>query len=282
MGYQPIRPIGGPGLIDIPIWADSQSFSGAPALGFLKGRLEMVSASSTYYDPLQPSASTAAPVIYNETLLITTLSEAPLKLRHNGSTIDMEIYVDTYTKIQKEREMGEFSVEKRITSMKEGDRFERYTTGYVYANLEVPPRSNVVWDGRGGKCVDASGEEVDASNRLPIIRGEVRAILEDPSLTPYTVFSLGGYGHTVREPSSGLNRDKYDVGMQNFLEEHYTSEGIGGVNELGRIERTDETGRGTEIEETRRRSERVAVLDGHYFVRWATLVVTEIEYSNDN
>lgn len=287
MGYQPIRPIRNPGLIDIPIWADVQSFDGAPVLGFLKGRLESISASSTYYDPLNPGLSTAAPVIYNETLVITTLSDEAVKLRHNGSTVDMEIYVDTYTKIKKEREMEEFRADKRITQMKEGDRFERYTAGYVYTNIEVPRSSNKIWDGRGEKCIDESGKYVDSGNRLPIVREEAKSRIEDPSLTPYTVFSLGGFGHTVNEPSRDLNKLKYEVEIQNFLEKYYTSDGIEKVQSQNVINVQQEAGGGStrsgSSNQTLRqvRREIVAVLDGHYFLRWATLVITELESSSD-
>lgn len=277
--YTPIEPINHPTLIDVPIYVDSEQFTAAGMLSFLRKRYESVTASSLYYDPQNPSLSAKAGVSYLRSQYFTALSENPIKFRHHGPSVDMEVYVDTYTYIAKEPEIGEFDVNKRGFELKEGDRYERMTTGYVYQNVSVPEKSSKVWDGRHGLCVDSAGESISSGSQIEIIRGDVRAILEGEDLIPYTTLSLGGFAHTVKQPELSRYEAEYDVRFNAFLRDNYNAEGIPPIGNLGTVDKYEDillpgetTGTGTR---TRTPYERVsssvaAELDGYYFKRWVT------------
>lgn len=272
--YTPISPVSFPTLLDSVISVEKEMFSQVPQLSFLMGRYEAVTASSLYYDPLDPQQSQRAGVSYLRTRLFTTLSEQPLKLRHLGSSADMEIAVDTYVYVPKGPDFGEYSSAPRAFQMREGDRYERTSSAYVYHAVPVPQKSSLVWDGRYSICVDASGNEVEPYSRLDKVRGEARAALEDPGLVPYTVLSLGGFAHTVKEPNTGSNKSKYDSSFNQFLVDSYNALSIppvprssdGATGNVARYENSNTrfgTGRYGLT-----RTTLAAELNGDYFVRW--------------
>jgi hypothetical protein len=283
--YIPIPPVSHPTLIDVPIFVESTPFTDAPMLSFLKRKYESLTASSLYYDPANPALSSKAGVSYLRTRYFNTLSEEALKMRHNGSTLDMEVYVDTYTYIPKQPQFGEYTAGGPSFTMRDGDRYERFTTGYVYHNIEVPERSSMVWDGRSSNCINESGETVPSGSRVGEIRDKVKGIVQDPGLVPYTVLSLGGFGHTVNEPPAGANTPAYNTALDTFLQNNYNSTSIPPVRELENISTYNNSTSENRGSGRYRVSSRTtaAVLDGYYFKRWVThTVYDEIEVeSND-
>jgi hypothetical protein len=281
MIYEPIGPVEHPTLTDTPLYINSEPFSQVPQLGFLKRKYESISASSLYYDPLNPSLSLKGGVSYIRSRYFTTLHEIPLKFRHKGTLVDMEVLVDTYTYIAKTPDFGEFSPGYREFVMREGDRYERLTSGYVYQNIEVPERSGKIWDGRHDLCVDAAGNAISSESRLEECRNAVKSKLEDPELLPYTVLSLGGYAHTTQEPDLDGNTSRYNTVLRNFLVENYNADEIPSVGELdalnvfiplngGAPSRFNNQPPGGRFGSQLNSRAIAAELDGYYFKRWVS------------
>lgn len=223
--YKPINKSKAPQFKDTIISVKKIPFTAAPALSFLSAESEKVTASSVYYDGLNPNLSTALNVNYVVERSLTTLAEDPLLLRHNGSTVDMEIYVDTYGLVQEKPYIAPYTPNPAIPRLQSGDRYERSTMAYIYKDIPVPPASTRIWDGRYQKCVDADGNEVDSRNYLPEVRAEVAEILSTVN-SPYTVAMVGGYGHTVYPPTYDPYEATYRAEMGEFIAKFYSSSGL--------------------------------------------------------
>ena len=221
--YIPIGQLPPPALQDTVISIKKEPFTSAPPLQFLDAYNETVIASAPYFDPANPKLSSAGTVTYRVSRQITTLSERVVELRHLGSAIDMEVYVDNYSYIQAEPFITTYTPSPTLPKIQKGDRYERQTLCYVFANIPVPKSSSKVWDGRYSKCVNKSGEEVSHTSYLPALRQEVFSILSSPSNSPYTVVSTGGFANTIRPPTTDPYASHYRLKIDEFIAVNYNS-----------------------------------------------------------
>jgi hypothetical protein len=229
---------------------------------------------------------------YRRSHVFYRLNEKPVKVRHNGLTADLEVYVDMFTFVQ-EREVlkGEGEVYPPGDPFRrdwgEGSYYERFTMMYVYEGIVVEERSKMIWDGRHGKCITRDGVEVSAGDRVGVVRGIVRGRLDNPGM-PKRTYSIGNEGKTrvASKYSPAVNRDEYINRIESWLAENYNASMVPSkpINTTGlrKYYRTTEAGSGSggsgsstgDIEEL------VAVLSGNNFIEWAALVTTTTSSSS--
>ena len=221
---------------------------------------------------------------YRRSHVFYRLNEKPVKIRHNGTTADLEVYVDTFTFVQEgdvlKRE-GEIypPVDVFRRDWGSGSYYQRFTMMYVYEGIVVERRSSMVWDGRHSKCIDREGVVVSGESRVSSVRGGVRNALNGVSI-PKRTYSVGNAGIT-RKPenySPAVNKVKYTNDIEEWLKENYNSRGIPlkpvslvGLKTYTVTSNTGGTGSsGTDSSSTV--EELVGVLSGNNFIEWAVLV----------
>lgn len=270
--YKPIKKKQNIGAADRIISIEKKPFESAPALSFLNSYEETITAIPAYYDPFKPEVSNAAAVTYNVNRVINTLSDRTVALRHNGSTVDMEISVDSYTYIPKEPIVAPYSNNPTLPKIREGDFYNRSTTTYIYSSIEVPKASNKIWDGRYSRCVDLQGYDVPNTDRLPEVIAEVKSKLDNPT-NLYTVLPIAGMATTVAPPKKDPYAATYKVKIEQFISTHYNSTALPrhpkgeAPTDLYQELPQDGGDRKFELQE----AFVAAVLDGPYFVKWANV-----------
>ncbi len=270
--YQPIYSNRRATATDRVISIEKEPFESAPALSFLNSYEETITANPAFYDPFKPELSEAAPVSYNISRTINTLSDRTIALRHNGNTVDMEISVDTYNYIPKEPIVAPYSPNPKLSKIREGDFYNRSTTTYIYKDVEVPKASNKIWDGRYTRCVDLQGYDVPNGDRLPEVIAEVKSKLDNPTQL-YTVLPIAGMATTVAPPKKDPYAATYKVKVQQFIATHYNSLALTrhpkGKTETDLYQELPQEGGDKKF--TLQEGFVAAVLDGPYFVRWANV-----------
>lgn len=273
MEYVPITPVSTPTLKDSLLGARTTSCA-IPQLSFLEEQ-ELVVASNL-------AAPDSTQITYRRTHTFYRLSESPIKLRHNGSTVDQELYVDQYSFVQDSPApkapqvlyppADPFSYDWGADSY-----YQRTTSIYVFSSLSVPTKSSLVWDGRYAICVNSAGATVDNSNRVPKVQGLARTAIENPGMPKYSQ-GLSNLGQTKKPEnySASLNVNEYNVYLQRFLDEHYNANSIPPVpisfSDLDVI--SDglpiSSSEGTGLTSTTL----AALLNGDYFVKWVAFTTT--------
>lgn len=270
--YQPIYSNRRATATDRVISIEKEPFESAPALSFLNSYEETITANPAFYDPFKPELTEAAPVSYNISRTINTLSDRTIALRHNGNTVDMEISVDTYNYIPKEPIVAPYSPNPKLPKIREGDFYNRSTTTYIYKDVEVPKASNKIWDGRYTRCVDLQGYDVPNGDRLPAVIAEVKSKLDSPTQL-YTVLPIAGMATTVAPPKKDPYAATYKVKVQQFIATHYNSLALTrhpkGKAETDLYQELPQKGGDKKF--TLQEGFVAAVLDGPYFVRWANV-----------
>jgi hypothetical protein len=270
--YQPIYSNRRATATDRVISIEKKPFESAPALSFLNSYEETITANPAFYDPFKPELSEAAPVSYNISRTVNTLSDRTVALRHNGNSVDMEISVDTYNYIPKEPIVAPYSVSPNLPRIREGDFYNRSTTTYIYKDVAVPKASNKIWDGRYTRCVDLQGYDVPIGDRLPEVIAEVKLKLDTPTRL-YTVLPIAGMATTVAPPTKDPYAATYKVKVQQFIATHYNSLALTrhpkGKAETDLYQELPVEGGDKKF--TLQEGFVAAVLDGPYFVRWANV-----------
>jgi len=263
----------GVGLRDKVISIKKTEFKSAPQLDYLSAYQETITAAVAYYNPSNPTISNTAPVNYRINRSITTLSEEPVKFRHNGDTVDMELSVDSYVFLQAQPIVAPYSTDPQLPAISEGDSYERSTMLYIYHDVPVPKASNKIWDGRYLKCVDLEGNDVDHTSRVVKVKQEVKDKLENPGAV-YSIQPVAGRGTTINPPKKDPYAATYRVKLQEFIATNYNSLGLTrhpkGRADTDIYQEIPAEARGTgryEFDE----GFVAAVLDGDYFVKWANV-----------
>ena len=230
MSYQPIYPLAAPGLTDT-LLGTATATPAKKELGaagqFLATSSNTVQATCLFYNPLQPNTSPEN-IGYVKEELINTLSGTPVKLRHNGDTIDMELYVDTYSYTQKEPLVLTTPFPPQDPFALPFDtvgQYTRFTVGYVYTDIPVPPRSYEVWDGRLPIAFSPKGFLPPSTDKLTYLKSYVQEILETVD-QPDDVTVLAGLASTTKRPATTANTATYKQTLTAFLADHYQATAI--------------------------------------------------------
>lgn len=271
MLYQPIDTVTHPALTDRLVYSVKRPFKVIPQLSLSTNEFtERVTAVSSYYNHQNPALSSAAEVFYNIERSYTVPANTPILLRHNGDSIDMELYVDTYSLNSTSPVIGQYPpTSQSLFAKKSTDSYIKTTMQYIYAAIPCPLSSNKVWNGSYDACVDLLGNAVSSVDRVNVVREQVTSLLETPTLAPFDIvyMSSGGAGVTAVVPDLYVNQDRYRLELREFIERNYNSEGI--PARLSNNPQPDIVkGEGSFSE-----SYVVAVLDGIYFSHWAKLVI---------
>lgn len=226
MRYQPVEPINQPDLQD-------------QLLGVK--REDQIIGNVDFLDEVESVVCTNVDAPYGVKLALRRshtfyrLSERPIKLRHNGATIDFELYCDCYNFVQEEEHyvgQGERypGIEVYERDWGSNSYYRRDTSCYIFEGVEVPERSSYIWDGRHPVAVNSKKELVDSSSRIDLIQKAARLAIKKP-LTPKHTFPLGNSSIT-RQPKNypkTIHTDKYDLAIQSFLDLHYNANSITSV-----------------------------------------------------
>lgn len=269
MQYNPIEPINQPELLD-------------QVLGVR--RRDQIVGNIDFLDEVESVICTNVDAPYGVKLALIRahtfyrLAENPIKLRHNGETIDFELYCDCYNYVQEEqhyiKEEEDYSlVEVFDREWGEGSYYRRDTTCYVFEGLGVQVRSSYVWDGRHSIAVNKEGKVVNEGSRIGSVQEVARQVIKQPLVPKYT-FALGNEGITrqPRDYPPTINVDRYEIAIQSFLDLHYNANSIPPVPlttvELNAIEDKYSGSALKNNEELVSLVEVAALLDGDYFVEW--------------
>lgn len=274
--YKPIDAVSAPTLQDTIYSMDSEPFTSAPPIKFLKSYSETITISSTLFDPTRPQLSVTSPVSYRVQRSYTNLSEQIIKLRHNRNTVDMEIFIDTYNLVREKDIVLNYSPNPSIPRLQPGDRYERRTSCYIFQAIEVPPSSSLVWDGRYNLCVDYKGFEVSSSSRLFPLRERVKSALNNADPTDF--INLSGAANTIQPPQSDPYEAIFRLKVEEFLSLYYNSLALPSIPTRSEVPDTisvrvpaPETKVGTgDFAYTS--TSIAAVLQDDYFVKWVNLV----------
>lgn len=269
MQYNPIKPINQPDLLD-------------QVLGVR--RQDQIVGNIDFLDEVESVVCTNVDAPYGVKLALIRahtfyrLAENPIKLRHNGTTIDFELYCDCYNYVQEEqhyiKEEEDYPlVEVFDREWGEGSYYRRDTTCYVFEGLGVVMRSSYVWDGRHSIAINREGKVVDANSRIGNVQAAARQVIKQPLVPKYT-FALGNEGITrqPRDYPRTIYIDRYETAIQSFLDLHYNANSIPPVPlttvELNTIENKYNGSALKNNEELVSLVEVAALLDGDYFVEW--------------
>ena len=269
MRYNPIEPINQPELLD-------------QVLGVR--RRDQIVGNIDFLDEVESVICTNVDAPYGVKLALIRahtfyrLAENPIKLRHNGETIDFELYCDCYNYVQEEqhyiKEEEDYPlVEVFDREWGEGSYYRRDTTCYVFEGLGVQVRSSYVWDGRHSIAVNKEGKVVNEGSRIGSVQAVARQVIKQPLVPKYT-FALGNEGITrqPRDYPPTINVDRYEIAIQSFLDLHYNANSIPPVPlttvELNAIEEKYSGPALKNNEELVSLVEVAALLDGDYFVEW--------------
>jgi len=269
MQYNPIEPINQPELLD-------------QVLGVR--RRDQIVGNIDFLDEVESVICTNVDAPYGVKLALIRahtfyrLAENPIKLRHNGETIDFELYCDCYNYVQEEqhyiKEEEDYPlVEVFDREWGEGSYYRRDTTCYVFEGLGVQVRSSYVWDGRHSIAVNKEGKVVNEGSRIGSVQEVARQVIKQPLVPKYT-FALGNEGITrqPRDYPPTINVDRYEIAIQSFLDLHYNANSIPPVPlttvELNAIEEKYSGPALKNNEELVSLVEVAALLDGDYFVEW--------------
>ena len=269
MQYNPIEPINQPELLD-------------QVLGVR--RRDQIVGNIDFLDEVESVICTNVDAPYGVKLALIRahtfyrLAENPIKLRHNGETIDFELYCDCYNYVQEEqhyiKEEEDYPlVEVFDREWGEGSYYRRDTTCYVFEGLGVQVRSSYVWDGRHSIAVNKEGKVVNEGSRIGSVQAVARQVIKQPLVPKYT-FALGNEGITrqPRDYPPTINVDRYEIAIQSFLDLHYNANSIPPVPlttvELNAIEDKYSGSALKNNEELVSLVEVAALLDGDYFVEW--------------
>lgn len=269
MQYNPIEPINQPELLD-------------QVLGVR--RRDQIVGNIDFLDEVESVICTNVDAPYGVKLALIRahtfyrLAENPIKLRHNGETIDFELYCDCYNYVQEEqhyiKEEEDYPlVEVFDREWGEGSYYRRDTTCYVFEGLGVQVRSSYVWDGRHSIAVNKEGKVVNEGSRIGSVQAVARQVIKQPLVPKYT-FALGNEGITrqPRDYPPTINVDRYEIAIQSFLDLHYNANSIPPVPlttvELNAIEEKYSGSALKNNEELVSLVEVAALLDGDYFVEW--------------
>lgn len=269
MQYNPIEPINQPELLD-------------QVLGVR--RRDQIVGNIDFLDEVESVICTNVDAPYGVKLALIRahtfyrLAENPIKLRHNGETIDFELYCDCYNYVQEEqhyiKEEEDYPlVEVFDREWGEGSYYRRDTTCYVFEGLGVQVRSSYVWDGRHSIAVNKEGKVVNEGSRIGSVQEVARQVIKQPLVPKYT-FALGNEGITrqPRDYPPTINVDRYEIAIQSFLDLHYNANSIPPVPlttvELNAIEEKYSGSALKNNEELVSLVEVAALLDGDYFVEW--------------
>lgn len=269
MQYNPIEPINQPELLD-------------QVLGVR--RRDQIVGNIDFLDEVESVICTNVDAPYGVKLALIRahtfyrLAENPIKLRHNGETIDFELYCDCYNYVQEEqhyiKEEEDYPlVEVFDREWGEGSYYRRDTTCYVFEGLGVQVRSSYVWDGRHSIAVNKEGKVVNEGSRIGSVQAVARQVIKQPLVPKYT-FALGNEGITrqPRDYPPTINVDRYEIAIQSFLDLHYNANSIPPVPlttvELNAIEEKYSGPALKNNEELVSLVEVAALLDGDYFVEW--------------
>jgi len=227
--YNPIQPVTTPTLMDSFLGAQSNSGGPVPQLSFLNDEQVITARNIT-----APDSTTVA---YTKSEVFYRLNANPIKLRHNGTTVDEELYADSYSFSQDSPALAAPQVlyppaDPYNYDWGSGSYYTRSTSLYVFPGIVVPARSTQIWDARYPICVDSTGATIPSTDSIPVVQGLARAAIESSSLVPTYVVGLGNLGQT-QEPqnyqSTSLNLNTYNVAVQAFLDANYNTSGISAV-----------------------------------------------------
>jgi len=269
MRYRPIEPINQPDLLD-------------QVLGVR--RQDQIVGNIDFLDEVESVVCTNVDAPYGVKLALIRshtfyrLAESPIKLRHNGATIDFELYCDCYNYVQEGEHYIKEEEDYPLIEVFEREwgkesYYRRDTTCYVFEGLGVPVRSSYVWDGRHSIAIDRVGKVVNAGSRIGVVQVAARQAIIQPLIPKYT-FALGNEGIT-RQPGDyppTVHKDRYDIAIQSFLDLHYNANSIPPVPlttvELNAIEEKYNGPALKNNEELVSLVEVAALLNGDYFVEW--------------
>lgn len=270
--YVPISLNENSGATDRVVSIEKVPFVSAPPLSFLNSYEETITANPVYYDPFKPELSNVTSVTYTISRAINVLSDRTVALRHNGRTVDMEIFVDNYRYIPKEPIVALYSPAPVLPKIREGDFYNRSTTAYIYKDVDVPRASNKIWDGRYSRCVDLNGYDVSNHDRLPEVLAEVASKLDNATQL-YMVMPVAGMATTVSPPKKDPYAATYRVKIQQFIALHYNSIALTrhpkGQAETDLYQELPQEDGDKKFKLQERFV--AAVLDGPYFVKWANV-----------
>jgi hypothetical protein len=272
MEYKPISPIVTPTLQDV--YLGSRTFSSpAPQLSFLE-EVETVTASNL-------AAPDGTLITYQRSHVFYRLSSNPIKLRHLGFAVDLELYSDCYSFVQpapapKAEELlyppaNPFNYDWGADSY-----FSRTSSMYVFPGVPVPQKSSKVWDGRHNICVNEAREIIDSSDRIPKVQGEARSAISNPGMPKFTI-PLANFSQTKKpgDYPPTLNQNQYQITLQRFLNENYNAIEIPDLPTTF-LPLTLEP-EGDVLETSLLNSQIAALLDGDYFVKWVAYLSTDTE-----
>lgn len=265
MEYKPISPIVTPTLQDVYLGSRSLA-SVVPQLSFLE-EVETVIASNL-------AAPDGTLITYRRSHVFYRLSSNPIKLRHLGAAVDLELYADCYSFVQpapapKAQELLYPPANPFNYDWGKDSYYSRTTSMYVFPAIAVPQRSSKVWDGRHPLCVNQARELVDNSDRIPKVQGKARNAISNPGMPKFSL-SLANYAQTKKpdEYPATLNQNQYQITLKRFLDENYNAIEIPDLpttfSPLS-LELEEDT-----LEPTLASPQIAALLDGDYFVDWVS------------
>lgn len=265
MEYKPISPVVTPTLQDVYLGSRS-SASVVPQLSFLE-EVETVIASNL-------AAPDGTLITYRRSHTFYRLSGNPVKLRHLGAAVDLELYADCYSFVQpapapKAQELSYPPANPFNYDWGKDSYYSRTTSMYVFPAIPVPQKSSKVWDGRHNICLNQARDLVDSSDRIPKVQGLARNSISSPGMPKFS-FSLANFGQTKKpgEYPATLNQNQYQITLQRFLDENYNAIEIPEVPTTFSpliLEPEEDI-----LEPTTLSPQIAALLDGDYFVEWVS------------
>lgn len=267
MEYKPISPIVTPTLQDV--YLGSRSFTSVlPQLSFLE-EVETVIASNL-------AAPDGTLVTYRRSHTFYRLSAPPLKLRHLGAAVDIELYADCYSFVQpapapKAQELLYPPANPFNYDWGEDSYYSRNSFLYVFPGIAVPQKSSKVWDGRYSVCVNQAGQPVDSSDRIPKVQGLARSAISNPGMPKFSL-SLANLAQTRKpgEYPTTLNQNQYQITLKRFLDENYNAIEIPELpTTFSPLTSEPEPDNGI-LEPTLVSPQIAALLNGDYFVNWVS------------
>jgi hypothetical protein len=183
-----------------------------------------VSLSSTITSKVKQNSEGALKAL--TTIEVPRLSKNPIKLRHNGSSVDIELSIDHYgASVWTDVQEADFPPPDPFLIPNNVEYF-RSTALYCFVGVETLAASYKVWDGRSLQVVSAlTGLQADPSSKLDSVRSTVRDTLLGPK-SPTFIVSLEGYAKTTSLPPATQNFNELDDIIERFLLEHYNASGI--------------------------------------------------------
>ena len=272
MEYKPISPVVTPTLQDVYLGSRS-SVSVVPQLSFLE-EVETVIASNL-------AAPDGTLITYRRSHTFYRLAAPPIKLRHLGVAVDLELYADCYSFVQpapvpKAQELLYPPANPFNYDWGKDSYYSRTSSMYVFTGIAVPQKSSLVWDGRHTICVNQARQLIDSSNRIPKVQDIAKSSILNPGMPKFSI-PLANFAQT-KQPAdypASLNQNQYQIIIQRFLDENYNAIEIPDLpttfSPLS-LEPEEDI-----LEPTLASPQIAALLNGDYFVKWVSYTPPNVE-----